>query len=257
MFGRDPENVKLEKALRAVGADPGLVRDWFKTLEKMRKIAPSVKNDYEQAHNSAEKLRRLLDKMEGALLGAGRVLSEQELQLLKDCRKSMRELQGKCDHNFVISPEDKEFHSTFDMLLVLQPGRESNAEKTLILQSEIENLQGMVNECLDREPPSLVWLCYYYANRQGKDLEKLAPAEKLAKVRRVYQNEFVERMRVCLTDCIQEAYRLRGASGRTDKNLEILFSKEPRNAAGGLMMAPTREAYEKQADEFMVTLCQL
>lgn len=257
MFGRDPEIVKLQRAMRNVGADPNLVKNWFKTLDKMRKIAPSVRDDYERAYNTAQRVRKTLEKMESVLANAGGVFSDQERRLLKDCRKTLHGCQGKCDHDFVVSPEDKEFHSTFDVLMELEPGRESKAEETLLLQSEVENLLSMVRECLERESPTLVWLCYFNVKRPGRDLAKLSPKDKLAKIRRIYENEFVQNMRTALTDSIQEAYRLRDAAGQIDKSLEILLSKETKAKGGELTMVKTREDCEKQADEFMVSLCSL
>lgn len=257
MFGKESEEGKLQKAMRQVGADPSAVRGWFKTLEKMKKSAPSVRTDYEKALNSTEQLTAILEKMERVLAGTDGQLKERELQLLRDAQKEMENLKGCCDHSFVVSPDDREFHLTFETLLKMETGGMEDSEHALIFQSEVENLLALSRESLEREHPSLARLCYYYVNRTDRDLEKLPPAERLAKIQRVYQNEFIQGMRSMLTDCIAEAYRLRKASGHLDKHLEILLSKEKTESENGLWMEKTRKDFEKQADDFLISLCSL
>lgn len=256
MFGRETEDSKLQKAMRLAGAEPSFIKTWFKNLERMRKTKSQTTNDYEGALGSTEKTLMILQEMESLLLHARDVLSDQERRSLADYRKQLKQLQGKCDHIFMVSPDDREFHSTFDALLKLEPGRETNDQETLILQSEVENLLALSRECLDREKPEIAGLCYYGLTRSGRELEKLPPEERLEKIRRVYRNEFLERMREVLTDCIQEAWRLYESSGHVDKGMEILLSgdildQEEAGNRGELQMARTREDFEKQADALL------
>lgn len=257
MFDRDPEEAKLQKAMRQVGADPAAVKSWFKTLDKMKKSAPSVRADYERALNSTEKLVVILEEMEQVLAGVGGRLTEKKAGTLLDGQREMAGLKGFCDHSFVVSPDDREFHLTFDTLLKMQIGSEVDSRQLLLFQSEVENLLALSRECLEREHPSLVRLCYYYVNRSDRELSKLPPVERLAKIQRVYQNEFIGKMRKMLTDCIGEAYRLRQASGHLDKSLEILLSKEKERSENDLWMERTQKDFEKQADDFLISLCSM
>ena len=67
-------------------------------------------------------------------------------RLLKD----LRQMQNNFDHEFLVSKEDQEFHSTYDTILRLGMKALNASDQKLLLQSEIENLLALLKENLEK-----------------------------------------------------------------------------------------------------------
>ena len=71
-------------------------------------------------------------------------------------------MQNNFDHEFLVSKEDQEFHSTYDTILRLGMKALNASDQKLLLQSEIENLLALLKENLEKEEPKIEALTFYY-----------------------------------------------------------------------------------------------
>ena len=91
-------------------------------------------------------------------------------------------MQNNFDHEFLVSKEDQEFHSTYDTILRLGMKALNASDQKLLLQSEIENLLALLKENLEKEEPKIEALTFYYQLGSDQELAQLPPAEKLEKL---------------------------------------------------------------------------
>mgnify|MGYP000787048453 CR=1 FL=1 len=99
-------------------------------------------------------------------------------------------MQNNFDHEFLVSKEDQEFHSTYDTILRLGMKALNASDQKLLLQSEIENLLALLKENLEKEEPKIEALTFYYQLGSDQELAQLPPAEKLEKITYFYEHEF-------------------------------------------------------------------
>lgn len=195
MFGTSPEIKKFQKMMKKEGADMKIVRSWCKSLRKMRKNLDGITEVYRSARSKAEKVDVILKKMEQVLIiTTGRVPTAEEKNVISSGVRELKRYSGGCDHIFVISLDDREFHLTYDTILKLGENYSGQERDRLILQSEVENLLALTKENLDKEQPDMMELSFFYLRRSDKELSELPPSERLAKVRRVYQHEFMDKI---------------------------------------------------------------
>ena len=202
MFGINPEIKKFQNLMKKSGAEMKTARLWCKQLQKIKKNEPKTTLDYENARSTTEKVDVLLKKMEQVLIRTtGRQPSEEERKSIITSVKELRKLSGGCDHIFVVSIDDREFHLTYDTIIKLGDNYSGGEKERLLLQSEVENLLALTKENLAKERPDMMQLTFFYLRRTDKELCELPPYERLAKVQRVFQHEFVDKM----ADQIEEA----------------------------------------------------
>jgi hypothetical protein len=241
MFGRDEELEKIRAALAAVGADMSAFRGWQKQYEKVNKQWQTVQERYNDALLVTRQVQsdaRLLER----LLVAGGALNRQEFsRILKDLKR----LQNSFDHEFLISREDVEFHSTYDTILRLGMRSLDAQDQRLILQSEVENLLDLLKENLEKTAPNPRKLCLFYQYGTDKELAVLSPADRLARIERVYDSRFLRPILLLLTEAVQRAEpvaeRLRGKDDRRSKRtlaaIQVLLDTEgePQERAQALL----------------------
>lgn len=188
----------LKKELKDAGVDLSVVRDWQKYYDKVRRQAPQLELQYQTATNELESVLSLLKGMEQFLIsnkGAGDVAGY---------AKELKRYLGHFNHEFLISKEDSDFHSTFSSIVNLCEKSKRELSDALILQSEVENLIALVEEALDKELPEYRAMAFYYIERSDKEIFDLPHADKVAKVRRVYENEFLKPLQDAMTGRISE-----------------------------------------------------
>ena len=118
--------------------------------------------------------------------------------------KELKRYQGHFNHEFLISKEDAGFHSTFASIISLCEKGKRKISDGLILQSEVENLIALTEEALEKEWPEYRAMAFYYIERSDKEIFDLPHTDKVAKVRRVYENEFLKPLHDCMTGRISE-----------------------------------------------------
>ena len=169
MFGKDEELEKIKAALSAADVDMGAFRDWQKKYEKLNRQWQNVQTQYENARVATEWVNDATGQMERMITGEKAYDKKEFAQFLKE----MKRRQNGFDHEFLISAEDREFHSTYDTIVRLGQKAYETADQRLILQSEIENLLALLRENLEKERPSAWKLAFYLMDHSEKDLADL------------------------------------------------------------------------------------
>lgn len=205
MFGKDEELGKMKEALSATDVDMSLFRNWQKQYDKLNRQWQSVQIQYENAKKETEWVYSAVCQMESMLTGEIAFDAKTFIQLIKE----MKRRRNTVDHEFLISREDREFHSTYDTIVRLGTKICEKSEQKLILQSEIENLLALLKEALGREQPSAWKLGFYLMKHSEKELEDLPADEKLVCINRVYEEEFLEPIMRLLITAIDSADKRR------------------------------------------------
>ena len=154
MFGRNDFVENVKSALAAVDCDMGAFRSWQKMYDKLKKKKSEQEDRYRRCREQTKRVQEDAQLMEHMLTTAQSVDGKEFGRLLKD----LRQMQNSFDHEFLVSKEDQEFHSTYDTILRLGTKALNAPDQKLLLQSEIEN--------------------------------QLPPAEKLSKITYLYECEF-------------------------------------------------------------------
>lgn len=223
MFRVDSEGKELRKAMQAAGADMSVVRSWLKTADKMKKIIPQAAGSYRAAYDALVQTGQLAGQLEKVF-----ILIEPDLLERKDFEHlifRMKELSGTFDHELVVSREDGDFHLTYDTIIRLAGEYSGENAQRLILQSEVENLQSLIREILERERLADYEVGYFYCTRTDAGLTDIPPQDRIDKLHRVFQNEFLENMQHQMAACMREA-AYRRARGDYDRCMDILLTEE-------------------------------
>lgn len=197
-LGFDDSLKDLKKELKDAGVDMGVVRDWQKYYDKVRKQAPLMEQQYQMVKAELKMVLSTLREMEQALI-AGRDDAQ-----LQEYAKELKKYQGHFNQEFLISKADSDFYSTYESVLKLCDKKLRGSSDTLILQSEIENLIALAAEALEKEWPDFRAMAFYYIERSDKELFNLPHSEKVEKVCRIYENEFIKPLRDAMSGRLSE-----------------------------------------------------
>lgn len=202
MLGFDDSLKSLKREWKDAGVDMNVVRDWQKQYDKVKKQAVVLESQYVQIKSELEKIYELLLVLEQMLVSTkvrenGATSFAVKSKVL-EIAKEMKKYQEHFNHEFLISKEDSEFHLTYSTLLSLCNGPMNESQQILILQSEVENLLALAKEALEKEWPSFYEMAFYYLGRSDKEIFDIPHSDKVAKVKRVYENEFMKPIREVL-----------------------------------------------------------
>ncbi|MCM1107050.1 MAG: hypothetical protein NC355_08915 [Blautia sp.] len=187
-MGKDEMRV-VREALLATDCDRGKLKLWQKKYDHFIKQFPQVKEQYQRARTSTLRVEELAQRMDKLLVQEGEIDKEGQ-KAFTEALKELKRLQGGFANEFIISREDKEFHSTYESILKLGTKALEEPEQRLILQSEVENLLSLLKENLLKDKPEMAPLCFFYQSHTDKELVDLPPAERLARIAQVYKEEF-------------------------------------------------------------------
>lgn len=186
LFGFDDSLRELKKELKTAKVDVPFMKEWQKSYDKVKKQSSVLKAQYTQTKISLESVYQNLKAMESKLIDGNMDLSA-EVKVLKQHKSSF-------NHEFLIGKEDKEFHLSFQAILLLCEKKISVSKDKLILQSEIENLLAVSKEALEKEWPTFRAMAYFYIERTDNDIIEMPHTEKVSIVQRIYEDEFVKPM---------------------------------------------------------------
>jgi hypothetical protein len=230
----------IRTALAAVGVDMKAFRGWKKQYDKVNRQWQTVQDRYNSALLTTKQVQEDARQLEQMLIGGGQIDRRELTRILRE----MKRLQNSFDHEFLISREDTEFHSTYDTILRIGARAVEAQDRRLILQSEVENLLDLLKENLAKTPPNFRKLSLFYQYGTDKELAVLSPADRLARVERVYEAKFARPMLELLTEAVQRAdqmaVRLReNGDRRSKKTLSAIgvlleVEGEPQARAQGL-----------------------
>ncbi len=187
MFGEDPRIKELKRKLQAAGCDMSVVKTWQKQLDRITKMYPVAKNQYQSARQNLDCAKEAFSRMEDMLMldFAWSQAAAKEMAML---RKELRHYKDAMDHEFLVSGEDQEFHSTFQTIIKLMDGYDG--KNRVILKSEVENIRHMADEILERPMPGLIALSYFYVNHDDSELVDIPPKQRLALIEQGVEEEF-------------------------------------------------------------------
>lgn len=239
MFGRNDFVENVKSALAAVDCDMGAFRSWQKMYDKLKKKKSEQEDRYRRCREQTKRVQEDAQLMEHMLTTAQSVDGKEFGRLLKD----LRQMQNSFDHEFLVSKEDQEFHSTYDTILRLGTKALNAPDQKLLLQSEIENLLALLKEDLEKEEPKIEALTFYYQLGSDQELAQLPPAEKLEKITYFYEHEFRQPILQLLENGISRAGQLKDtyeaatdrASRKKYEMLQVLFDGQPEHILEQLM----------------------
>lgn len=239
MFGRNDFVENVKSALAAVDCDMGAFRSWQKMYDKLKKKKSEQEDRYRRCREQTKRVQEDAQLMEHMLTTAQSVDGKEFGRLLKD----LRQMQNSFDHEFLVSKEDQEFHSTYDTILRLGTKALNAPDQKLLLQSEIENLLALLKENLEKEEPEIAALTFYYQLGSDQELAQLPPAEKLEKITYFYEHEFRQPILQLLENGISRAGQLKDtyeaatdrASRKKYEMLQVLFDGQPEHILEQLM----------------------
>ncbi len=206
-LGFDDSLKAIKKELKGLGADTGLLRDWQKSYDKVRKQSPILENKYEQVRSELEQVQKLLEELE-QLLSGGELAKAMEQSAVREqlalCSKQMKQYQDHFTQELLIGKEDREFHLTYSTLIRLCGQKKQEGKDLLILQSEVENLLAIIKEALEKGKPDFRALAYFYLGHEERELVELPHQEKLALIETIYEREFIRPIHQLLSSCMAE-----------------------------------------------------
>ena len=206
-LGFDDSLKSLKKELKELGADTGLLRDWQKSYDKVRKQAPLLESRYSQVRGELETVYQMLKEMEQLVSSEAKGEGAKFVSVnnkMPEWAKEMKKYQEHFTQEFLINKEDREFHLTYTTLLKLCGKPIKNTQEALILQSEIENLLAIVKEGLEKQIPNFRGLAFFYLEHEDKELAQLPHQEKITWVEGIYEREFLNPIRQLLSSCMDE-----------------------------------------------------
>ena len=198
-LGFDDSLKSLKKDFKDAGVDMNFIRQWQKNYDKVRTQAPILETQYKTAKQELESVMSLIKDMEQQLIG-GFVSRES----LGNFAKELKKYQGHFNQEFLIGREDMDFHSTYASILKLSEKGIQDKKNGLILQSEIENLMAVIHEALAKNWPNFRAMAFFYIDRTDNDISELPHSEKVTRVGKIYEVEFIHPFQDALTGRIND-----------------------------------------------------
>ena len=208
---------KLLKLLKDSGADMTQVKEWFRKLDRVRKLAPSVVGKYQSAFGSLQEGERICMRLDELLMADSFAIDKRSGELTvgtlyetgnrKEILSLMKELKkqrNRFDHIIVIQETDTQFHLIYDAVLKMGSAYTGAEGEQLIFQSEVENLLDLMRDCLRRRQPDFAAYTFYSLEHGEELLQELPPEECLGKIERVYRREFTGVMERILVEKLGE-----------------------------------------------------
>lgn len=181
----------FKKELQEAGFDNSSIKSWLRVYERTKKLYIQVGSRYERNREDLCCVKEHLLQMEQLLIGYQAFDSEKKRQFQLHM-KELKKFQGSFNHEFLISKEDVDFHTTYDSVMKLGMKYLDVQQNGIILHSEVENLIALTNEALDRKTPDLFSLSFFYLTRSDRELRDLPFPDKMDKIQRIYDNEFLK-----------------------------------------------------------------
>lgn len=198
MFGEDRRIRELKRRLSQAGCDMEVVKNWQRQLERMQKQYPVQCQQFDNARKSLLEVEAYAKNIEALLVRRDGWTPDKKRELFS-IQKELKKRKNTYIHEFLVSKEDKDFHLTYETIVKLIDQFDGSGDHAIILQSETENLLAMIKEDLEKEIPDMLALTYFYIVGSDRELVDLPPKERLEKIKRVYEMEFIRPMERQLT----------------------------------------------------------
>ena len=170
-----------------------VVKNWQRQLERMQKQYPVQCQQFDNARKSLLEVEAYAKNIEALLVRRDAWTPDKKRELFS-IQKELKKRKNTYIHEFLVSKEDKDFHLTYETIVKLIDQFDGSGDHAIILQSETENLLAMIKEDLEKETPDMLALTYFYIVGSDRELVDLPPKERLEKIKRVYEMEFIRPM---------------------------------------------------------------
>ena len=200
-LGFNEELKPLRQELKGTGVDMSEVRNWIKVFEKVKNNYPKVKKTYETEREKLEYLQTILKAMESCFITGENV--KDSLKKPVEQLKAVKDFSG---HELLIDKGNSEFELTFSRMKKTLATLDKISDKDMLfLHSETENLSDMIKEALEKETPDFYALAYFIKTQNEGQIEELPHGEKVKKIRRIYEREFLKPMEKILSVAMDKA----------------------------------------------------
>lgn len=189
MFGEDEEIRQLKKRLSVAGADMDIVKKWVKQLMSVKKQLPGVWGKYIECYEILKELACMMEAIK-KMLCENKIWTKAEIRDLQEYAKEMKKIGTSYTHEFVVDKEDKEFNLIYVTIRRLVDKFDGTEENRILLLSEVENLEALIKEKLEREQPDSIALTVFYQTHKEEELESIPPEARLERILEVAEIEF-------------------------------------------------------------------
>lgn len=201
MLGFSEPLKPLRQELKSVGVDTTVLREWLKTYEKVNNNYSRVEKLYISEREKLLQLQQILKDLEKSF-----TTGEDARTAVRPLMMQLKNLKSFAGHEFLIDKGNTEFELTFSRLQKQSNSLQNySSQDMLFLQSEVENLIDMVREALEKDMPDLHALSYFELTQKTSMLSDLPHQEKVRKIRRIYECEFLKPMEGILSEAMDKA----------------------------------------------------
>ncbi len=184
MFGMDNNEKELKELLAQLGCEASVFKNFKPGYEKMEKYYPQCCQNYLEAGKAGTMMLQLLEALEKGFV-------EKQSIDYSAYTKQLKQLQNRANHEFIVSSNDSEFHSTYDNLIKKLPELAKHADNRLFMQSEVENLISMLKERLAHKRPDLHAYAYFLIAHKDAELQDLSNENKCEYILNLYRKELI------------------------------------------------------------------
>jgi hypothetical protein len=194
IFGEDEAVKLLKKKLKTAGCDMDNVKKWSRQLQAVKKQSQVTQKQYLASLENLETVENYMKELQELLTGS-KSWDKEQLKELQFVNRELKKMRTSCDHEFVVSREDREFHLIYDTICRMIGGFDGADNERILLLSEVENLRALIKEKLEREKPEPIALAFFYLDHKDAELVNLPPERRLEKINEVYETEFLQSIR--------------------------------------------------------------
>ena len=184
----------LKKELKDAGVDMSFIRQWQKHYDKVRAQEQVLSTQYSIAKQEIDQVLLLLKDMEQQLISGS--ADKERVAIFS---KEMKKYQGRFNQEFLIGKADSDFQLTYVSIIKQCEKGITDRGNRLILQSEIENLMAVTKEALEKQWPDFKAMAFFYIDRTDSEISELPHGDKVSKVEKIYETEFLLPFRNALT----------------------------------------------------------
>ncbi|MBE5890103.1 MAG: hypothetical protein E7282_03935 [Lachnospiraceae bacterium] len=197
MFGLDNNEKELKELLAQMGCEASTFKNFKSGYEKMNKRYAQTVLTYENCYKISLHLKELTEELEHYFV-------DHKAMNLTEIAKEYKKMQGSFEHEFIISKQDTDFHSTYDTLIKKLPLLEKGLEDPILMQSEVENLLAILRENVDREKPNLYALSYFLADHKMIELSEMSADAKNRFIGQKFYDEVVKPIQSVINRSVRE-----------------------------------------------------
>jgi hypothetical protein len=177
---------QLKKEMTAGGCDKekaaALSKELQETLEQGEQLATGYENAREHMEQAKASIVRLLDCMGESPVGE-----------VKESLKTLVDDLGQVYHECAIRLDDMDFQSTLACLKRMV--QEFDGNTSIMLRSELENVNAVLDDALGWMPPDFMALAYFARHEDRNELKEMENEQRNKYVAEYYDTHFYRELK--------------------------------------------------------------